>query len=202
MTDSIEPRRAAIRPPGAASALAVAVLAGALAGCASGPREEDLLPDEGPTTLEVYERHLSGQLAGGEARGAHPAPPDDSGAPGRPDRADGGDRPDPAERPERAGRGDRLEGADRPDRAVRAIPAAWVGEPVAPAADADSRRGAGALADLQQDFRRVPNPEILGYVYPHLSGDLPVPGYYTTFPLREGVRYARPGEGDYPGVGP
>ncbi len=35
----------------------------ALAACSSGPRKKDLLPDEGPTTREVYDRHLSGLSA-------------------------------------------------------------------------------------------------------------------------------------------
>ncbi|TVR65497.1 MAG: TIGR03751 family conjugal transfer lipoprotein [Candidatus Competibacteraceae bacterium] len=118
----------------------------ALAGCAVGPRAADLLPDEGPTTLEVYERHLAGAGAG--------AP---------------------------VGPGPRFAG----------------GEPPAPAATAATRRGHAALADLRRDFQRVPDPEILGYVYPHLAGETPIPGYYTVFPLRGGVRYARPGEGEW-----
>ena len=40
-----------------------------MAGCASGPGESDLLPDEGPTTLQVYERHLAGEpLSGASSR--------------------------------------------------------------------------------------------------------------------------------------
>lgn len=35
----------------------------ALVGCSLGPRPKDLLPDEGPTTREVYDRHISGQIA-------------------------------------------------------------------------------------------------------------------------------------------
>jgi hypothetical protein len=72
------------------------------------------------------------------------------------------------------------------------------GEPpgVAAQVDAATRSSAVALADLQ-DFQPVPNPEILGYVYPHLSGDLPVPGYYTVFRLRARDHYAELGEGQY-----
>lgn len=72
------------------------------------------------------------------------------------------------------------------------------GEPpgVAAQVDAATRSSAAALADLQ-DFQQVPNPEILGYVYPHLSGDLPVPGYYTVFRLRTRDHYAQFGEGEY-----
>ena len=59
---------------------------------------------------------------------------------------------------------------------------------------APSRRSHPALTDLQRDFQRVPNPDILGYVYPHRAGDLPVPGYYTVFSLYEKTPYAQPGE--------
>ena len=71
----------------------------------------------------------------------------------------------------------------------------WEVPGVAGEADAATRSGVAALADLR-DFQSVPNPEILGYVYPHLSGDLPVPGYYTVFRLRPSDHYAQPGEGD------
>lgn len=172
--------RASPRVVGLALALALS-----LAGCATGPREKDLLPDEGPTTLEIYERHLSG--FGPAETGAAPArgegPPDF--APWPPGR----------ERPDRPGRAS-------PEPALRPIRATWVGEPVAPGADAESRSGLEALNDLRRDFQRVPNPDILGYVYPHLRGELPVPGYYTSFPLRDRAHYAGPGEGAYPGVGP
>lgn len=73
---------------------------------------------------------------------------------------------------------------------------------VAEKADSATRSGAEALGDLQKEFLPVPNPEILGYVYPHLSGDLPVPGYYTVFRLRPGDHYARRGEGESAEGGP
>lgn len=57
------------------------------------------------------------------------------------------------------------------------------GGAIAPTADAETRRGRAALDDLQRDFQRVPNPEILGYVYPHRAEGMPVPGYYTAFPF-------------------
>ncbi len=171
MNTSIDRSHPPGRPRAPRSALALA-LALALAGCASSPREKDRLPDEGPTTLEVYERHLSGVPVGGSGRSA------------RPEASDAADRPGPA------------------DPAPLVLPVRWAGEMVAPAAGADTRRGSDALGDLQRDFQQVHNPEILGYVYPHLAGDLPVPGYYTAFPLRDGARYAEPGEGMYSGIGP
>ena len=74
--------------------------------------------------------------------------------------------------------------------------------PVAAEAQSATASGTMALAALQQDFQQVPNPDILGYVYPHFSGSLPVPGYYTAFPLRDKAHYAQLGEGYYPGVAP
>ena len=53
---------------------------------------------------------------------------------------------------------------------------------------------AAALAQLQEDFQTVPNPSILGYVYPHFKAHLPVPGYYTVFNLYATHHTARLGE--------
>lgn len=87
-----------------------------------------------------------------------------------------------------------------PPAASAASTLRWDAPGVAGEADAATRSGMAALADLR-DFQSVPNPEILGYVYPHLSGDLPVPGYYTVFRLRPSDHYAQPGEGDDRGGG-
>jgi len=45
-------------------------------------------------------------------------------------------------------------------------------------------------------FQRLPNPEIVFYVYPHLAGteETPVPGYTTSIPMFKEVHYALPGE--------
>ena len=50
---------------------------------------------------------------------------------------------------------------------------------------------------LAPEFARLPNPDLILYVYPHLAGEegTPVPGYVTRFPLYERVEYALPGEG-------
>ncbi len=125
-------------------------------GCALTPDGDDLLPDEGPTTLQVYEQHLAGEIAGESADESD----NDSESVGSP----------------------------QPTVVI-------VGESIAPGARAPSRRSHAALRDLQRDFQRVPNPEIIGYVYPHLTANVPVPGYYTVFPLYEGIHYAEPGEG-------
>lgn len=53
-----------------------------------------------------------------------------------------------------------------------------------------------AANEVQSQFRRLPNPDMVMYVYPHLSGSegAPVPGYSTVFPLYTQVQYALPGE--------
>ena len=48
--------------------------------------------------------------------------------------------------------------------------------------------------ELTTRFARVPNPTLAMYIFPHLSGRLPVPGYVTTFPLWDSAPYALPGE--------
>ncbi|WP_416425192.1 TIGR03751 family conjugal transfer lipoprotein [Pseudomonas sp. App30] len=53
-----------------------------------------------------------------------------------------------------------------------------------------------AANEIRAQFPRLPNPDLVMYVYPHLSGtqQAPVPGYSTVFPLYEKVQYALPGE--------
>jgi conjugative transfer region lipoprotein (TIGR03751 family) len=51
------------------------------------------------------------------------------------------------------------------------------------------------LKPTQQRFARVPNPDLVMVVYPHLAkGKYPVPGYVTVFPMYDTVEYALPGE--------
>lgn len=51
------------------------------------------------------------------------------------------------------------------------------------------------LDPLQQRFERLPNPDLVMHVFPHLArGRYPVPGYVTVFPMYERVEYAMPGE--------
>jgi conjugative transfer region lipoprotein (TIGR03751 family) len=48
---------------------------------------------------------------------------------------------------------------------------------------------------LTQRFARLPNPDLVMYVPPHLGASgAPVPGYVTVFPMYERVEYAMPGE--------
>ncbi|MFG1304666.1 TIGR03751 family conjugal transfer lipoprotein [Xanthobacter autotrophicus] len=58
-----------------------------------------------------------------------------------------------------------------------------------------------ARNEVENQFHRLPNPDLAMYVFPHLAGTdpAPVPGYTTIFPLYQRVQYAMPGEriGDY-----
>jgi conjugative transfer region lipoprotein (TIGR03751 family) len=53
-----------------------------------------------------------------------------------------------------------------------------------------------AQNEVDRLFLRLPNPDLIMYVFPHLAGlhPVPVPGYSTVFPLYEHVQYALPGE--------
>lgn len=53
-----------------------------------------------------------------------------------------------------------------------------------------------AANEIYSQFQRLPNPDLVMYVYPHLAGSegAPVPGYSTVFPLYNKVQYAMPGE--------
>jgi conjugative transfer region lipoprotein (TIGR03751 family) len=53
-----------------------------------------------------------------------------------------------------------------------------------------------AANEIEALFIRLPNPDLIMYVFPHLAtdDDVPVPGYSTVFPMYERVIYALPGE--------
>jgi len=53
-----------------------------------------------------------------------------------------------------------------------------------------------AANEIGRQFHRLPNPDLVMYVFPHLAGSdpVPVPGYSTVFPLYRRVPYAMPGE--------
>jgi conjugative transfer region lipoprotein (TIGR03751 family) len=53
-----------------------------------------------------------------------------------------------------------------------------------------------ARNEIDRQFHRLPNPDLVMYVFPHLAGSdpVPVPGYSTVFPLHLRVHYALPGE--------
>ncbi|CDH06741.1 putative lipoprotein [Xenorhabdus bovienii str. oregonense] len=52
-----------------------------------------------------------------------------------------------------------------------------------------------AANEISQQFPRLPNPDMVMYVYSHLvAGKTPIPGYSTVFPFYQQVQYALPGE--------
>jgi conjugative transfer region lipoprotein (TIGR03751 family) len=52
-----------------------------------------------------------------------------------------------------------------------------------------------AANEINQLFPRLPNPELVIYVFPHINGKgRPIPGYSTSFLLYEKDEYALPGE--------
>ena len=68
-------------------------------------------------------------------------------------------------------------------------------------------RGAGdlhaytqqAANEIEQVFPLLPNPQLVLFVFPHLSIEgAPVPGYATAFPMYQIDQYAMPGEGYQP----
>jgi hypothetical protein len=48
----------------------------------------------------------------------------------------------------------------------------------------------------RSQFQRLPNPDLLIFIYPHLAtkNRVPIPGYSTVIPLYERVEYRLPGE--------
>lgn len=66
-----------------------------------------------------------------------------------------------------------------------------IGQRVLSINDAQSSSSSNELDGIRRDFRKVANPEIVGYIYPHLStNNHPVPGYFTLFNLYESDSYA------------
>lgn len=53
-----------------------------------------------------------------------------------------------------------------------------------------------AQNEIYSQFKRLPNPDLVMYVFPHMAGSdpAPIPGYTTVFPLYQRVQYAMPGE--------
>lgn len=53
-----------------------------------------------------------------------------------------------------------------------------------------------ARNEIYSQFHRLPNPDLVMYVFAHLAGTdpVPVPAYSTVFPLYQRVQYALPGE--------
>ncbi|MEN4704455.1 TIGR03751 family conjugal transfer lipoprotein [Pantoea agglomerans] len=63
------------------------------------------------------------------------------------------------------------------------------------AADDDRSYSRTQESEISQQFPRLPNPDMVMYVFPHLAqGNTPVPGYSTVFPFYDQTQYAMPGE--------
>ena len=61
--------------------------------------------------------------------------------------------------------------------------------------DDSTQRYWSAVEPMRQRFARLPNPDLVMVVFPHLSeGKYPVPGYVTVFPMYQQTQYALPGE--------
>lgn len=61
--------------------------------------------------------------------------------------------------------------------------------------EADHSYSRSQQSEITQQFRRLPDPDMVMYLYPHLAdGTTPVPGYSTVFPFYGQVHYAMPGE--------
>ncbi|MHC8349789.1 TIGR03751 family conjugal transfer lipoprotein [Pseudomonas sp. RT4P38] len=67
-------------------------------------------------------------------------------------------------------------------------------EPLTPSSSMPYTRT--AQNEVYRQFHRLPNPDLVMYVFPHWAGTdpVPVPGYSTVFPLYQRVQYAMPGE--------
>jgi conjugative transfer region lipoprotein (TIGR03751 family) len=69
--------------------------------------------------------------------------------------------------------------------------------PIAPAADRSAiHYSRTSENEINAQFKRLPNPDLVMFVFPHLSGseEAPIPGYSTIFPMHSRVKYALPGE--------
>lgn len=76
------------------------------------------------------------------------------------------------------------------------IKADYLGTPLVSAYAPNSSYSLAHVNELRRDFHQVPNPEIVGYVYPHIvNNQLPVPGYFTVFRLYNRDHYALATEG-------
>lgn len=171
--------RSAWRP---LAALGLAACAAALTGCSVAlPRESPIndLTQDAPSALQIYRAHAGGP---GNVAGSGPAstPALTSPATSRAKPADWNAR-DALER----------DAVERTGGLRTVANADGLGAPQ----DGTGGRYWSALEPMRQRFAKVPNPDLVMVVYPHLAqGKYPVPGYVTTFPMYEETNYALPGE--------
>ncbi len=144
------------------------VLMSALAGCSN----NHVLPDTGPDIQSVYSRHIGGM----------------KGDPARP----------PTEEEQEAQNQRSRDSTSSTSSTSSASDARRTGPAYRPVQDAqadliDYTRTSGN--EIDQLFPVLPNPQIVMYVYPHLTEKgRPVPGYATAFRLYDKDEYAMPGE--------
>lgn len=130
-------------------------------GCSSGPSKQSMLPDSGPTTKQVYDDHMAGKYQ-------DPTWSTENG-----------------QETALSGRGISIN-VEIEDPYIQGSD-----KYIQPQYSTASRNTNLQLQNITQDFRRIDNPEIVGYVYPHLSpNEHPVPGYFTMFPLYPAAGYA------------
>ena len=148
-----------------------------LTGCSS---NKSVLPDEGPTTMEVYDQHMAG--GGSQINNTF-----------KRDRK--GNLIKPTQDANQEGRAT-TQNASNTSNTFGGSP--WTsakGDRIMPLNIGRSALAAREMDALQRDFRRIQNPEVIGYVYPHLSNnEHPVPGYFTSFNLYTTDHYAQSGD--------
>lgn len=136
-----------------------------LGGCASGAK---LLPDDGPTTAELWAGDTRG--ATDKARAKNSAK-DQAPHPHQSFRAQSDTRDHSSAASRSLGGRGSLRLLESPGSM--------------------SAQSTSAMEALNQDFREIPNPQIIAYVYPHFNtAELPVPGYFTKFRLYSRNHYA------------
>lgn len=138
-----------------------------VSGCSSNP----VLPNSGPDIKEVYERHINGGQ-GMPARPEADETTDDTGS----------DLKDPDWR-----------GSSGEGNAANHVSAS--GRPIANDRIDLTDYTRTSANEIEQLFPLLPNPQLVLYVYPHLtSKGRPVPGYTTVFRMYDRDEYALPGE--------
>ncbi|WP_020406866.1 hypothetical protein [Hahella ganghwensis] len=133
------------------------------------------LPATGPTTLEVYQQHIGQRPSGVKDQ--------------LPNKRDGENKTD-EEAESNPGKVEKIVA----DRERTNLPLQRTA--LQKATDYRLYTSATDAGVLRTKYAKLPNPEFVFYVYPHLTrvGGLPIPMYATQWPLFEKTHYALPGE--------
>lgn len=140
------------------------------------------LPNDGPTTMEVYQNHVGGHRPMGV-----------------PDKEDSEKEDKSSSNFEHEATGDHRKyliqvDSENPDRKVEVY---RVNRTIVEAqSDFPEFSRVNLKGEINTKFPKLPNPEFTMYVYPHLTkrGGLPIPFYATEWNLYEKDHYAKPGE--------